>query len=281
MEPLADEIIPLAGVIGQPVAHSKSPRLHGHWLKSYGLRGHYVPLDVAPENLAEALKTLPKLGFRGVNVTIPHKEAVVALADEVSDLARRMGAANALTFGPDGRLHADNTDGHGFLAHLRQSAPDWRPEAAPAAVLGAGGASRAIVATLLDAGAPELRLANRTRARAESFVAAFGDKVKVYDWAQASAMTEGCGVIVNTTSIGMNDVGGSPVSLEHAGEGTVVYDIVYKPLETALLREAKARGCVTVDGLGMLLHQAAPAFERWFGRRPVVDDELRQLMLAE
>lgn len=272
--------IPLAGVLGWPVAHSRSPRLHGHWLKRYGIAGHYVPLPVRPEHLAEALRSLPKLGFVGVNVTIPHKEAVLALADVVTDRAALIGAANTLILRPDGKIHADNTDGYGFIANLRQNAPSWRPESGPAAVIGAGGAARAVVASLLDAGVPEVRIANRTRIRAEQIRSEFGARVVVYDWGQAANMLEGVATVVNATSLGMEGKGALRVPLDALSPGTLATDLVYTPLDTPFLVEARRRGCRTVDGLGMLLHQAAPGFERWFGQRPEVDDELRAVVLA-
>jgi shikimate dehydrogenase len=271
--------IPLAGVIGSPVAHSKSPRLHGHWLKRYGLQGIYVPLDIAQADLAEALRTLPRLGFVGVNVTIPHKESVLGMADIVTDRAALIGAANTLIFRADGKIHADNTDGYGFIENLRHGAPGWQPKAGPTAVLGAGGAARAVVASLLEAGVPEVRVANRTRARAEALKSDFGARVVVCDWVQAGNMLEGAVTVVNTTSLGMVGKPDLRVSLDGLSKGAVVTDLVYAPLRTRLLDEAAARGCVTVDGLGMLLHQGAPGFERWFGQRPVVDDATRAAVL--
>lgn len=273
-----DVRIPLAGVIGHPVAHSKSPALHAYWLRTYGIRGHYIPMDVTEADLKAALKALPKLGFVGVNVTIPHKEKVLGLADLITDRAALIGAANTLIFRPDGKIHADNTDGYGFTENLRQNAPEWVPSSGPAAVLGAGGGSRAVVAALLESGVPELRLANRTRPRAEALRADFGPRVTVWDWPSAGAMLEGAKLVVNTTSIGMtgtDDDGQLRVSLDAIGPGTVVTDIVYTPLVTPLLAAARDRGCHIVDGLGMLMHQAVPGFERWFGQRPVVDAATR------
>lgn len=272
--------VPLAGVIGWPVAHSRSPLLHGHWLRRHDIKGYYVPLAVAPEHLGEVLHALPRAGFVGVNVTIPHKESVLALADIVTDRAALIGAANTLIFRPDGRIHADNTDGYGFVTNLRQRASGWNPESGPAAVIGAGGAARAVVAALLECGVPELRIANRTRIRADQIKADFGARVVVYDWAQAGNMFEDAATIVNCTSMGME--GGQPlrVPMDAATSSAVVTDLVYTPLDTPFLRAARARGCTTVDGLGMLLHQAAPGFERWFGVHPQVDDELRAAVLA-
>ncbi len=272
--------IPLAGVIGWPIAHSRSPRLHGHWLARYGIKGHYVPLPVRAEHLAEVLRTLPKAGFVGVNVTLPHKEAVLALADVVTDRAALIGAANTLIFRPDGKIHADNTDGYGFIANLRQHAPDWHPETGTAAVIGAGGAARAVVASLLDAGVQELRIANRTRLRAEQIRAEFGARVVVYDWAEVGNMLEGVGTVVNATSLGMDGKAALRVPLDALPATALATDLVYTPLDTPFLIEARARGCQTVDGLGMLLHQAAPGFERWFGQKPEVDEDLRRAVLA-
>ncbi|TCP61134.1 shikimate dehydrogenase [Rhodovulum bhavnagarense] len=273
--------IPLAGVIGSPVAHSKSPALHGHWLRRHGIRGYYIPMDVARDDLKSALETLPRLGFVGVNVTIPHKEAVLALADLVSDRAALIGAANTLIFRPDGKVHADNTDGIGFIENLRQGAPGWDPVAGPAAVLGAGGAARAIVTALAEQGVREIRLSNRTRARAEALRAEFGPKIVVYDWVQAGNMLDGAATVVNTTSLGMVGKPEFRVPLDGLSREAVVTDIVYAPLQTSLLKEARARGCVTVDGLGMLLHQAVPGFERWFGVRPEADAAARAVVLEE
>jgi len=271
--------IPLAGVIGSPIAHSKSPRLHGHWLRKLGLPGHYIPMDVAPEDFEQVLRSLPKAGFVGVNVTVPHKEAALKVADVVTDRATLIGAANTLIFLEDGRIHADNTDGYGFIENLRQNAPDWDAKAGPAAVLGAGGAARAILASLLDAGAPEILLSNRTRARAEALQSDFGSKVKVVDWVQAGNMLEDAATVVNTTSLGMLGHPELRVPLDGLQKGALVTDLVYNPLQTRLLREAEEMGCVTVDGLGMLIHQAVPGFERWFGKRPEVDADIRAVLL--
>jgi len=271
--------IPLAGVIGSPVAHSKSPQLHGHWLKMHELPGFYIPMDVHTDNLANVIKTLPAMGFVGVNITVPHKERVIELADQVTDRATLIGAANTLIFRKDGKIHADNTDGYGFIQNLKQNAPEWDPKTGPAAVFGAGGAARAVIVALFDAGAPEILVANRTKVRAEALRSDFGKRVRVIDWVQAGNMLEDAATVVNTTSLGM--VGKPPlrVPLDGLHKGTLVTDLVYAPLKTPLLLEAEKRGCVAVDGLGMLLHQAVPAFERWFGVRPEVDDATRAAIL--
>lgn len=277
---MTDNRIPLAGVIGSPVAHSRSPRLFAYWLRHLGIDGFYIPMDIAQNDLAEALKALPKMGFVGVNVTIPHKETVLRLADIVTDRAALIGAANTLIFRKDGKIHADNTDGYGFVANLRQHAPNWAPAKSPAVVFGAGGAARAVIASLIEVGVPEIRLANRTRQRAETLRAEFGARVVVHDWVQAGNMLEGAGTVVNTTSLGMEGKPEFRVPLDGLEPGAVVTDLVYTPLRTQFLIYAASAGCTVVDGLGMLLHQATPGFERWFGQRPEVDADTRAAVLA-
>ncbi|NQY61472.1 shikimate dehydrogenase [Cognatishimia sp.] len=271
--------IPLAGVIGHPIAHSKSPKLHGHWLKEHGLDGHYVPIDVAPENLEAVLRMMPKMGYVGANVTIPHKERALEIADQVTDRATLIGAANTLIFLEDGKILADNTDGYGFIQNLRNGAPDWDPTAGAAVVLGAGGAARAVLASLLDVGVPEILLSNRTRARAEQLRDDFGARIKVIEWVQAGNVMEDGATVVNTTSLGMTGKPELRVPLDGLNAVAVVTDLVYTPLMTNFLETAHAKGCTTVDGLGMLLHQAVPGFERWFGPRPEVTNDVRRVML--
>jgi shikimate dehydrogenase len=269
----------LAGIMGWPVAHSRSPRLHGHWLERYGIDGAYLPLPVRAEGFAAAVRSLADLGFRGVNVTIPHKQAALAACDQVEDSARRIGAVNTIVM-EDGRLLGSNTDGVGFLENLRQVQPDWDPTAGPAVVLGAGGAARAVVAALLEAGAPELRLLNRTQVRSEALAAQWGARVTAYPWAERDSRLAEAAVLVNTTSLGL--VGHEPLEIDLAGlpADALVTDIVYVPLETPLLAAAQARGNPVVDGLGMLLHQARPGFSAWFGIDPEVTEELRAFVLA-
>ena len=271
--------IPLAGVIGSPISHSKSPQLHRHWLKIYGLPGDYIPMDVATQDLEVVLRTLPKAGFVGVNITVPHKEAALEIADLVTDRATLIGAANTLIFRKDGKIHADNTDGYGFIENLKSGAPGWIPAAGPATVLGAGGSARAVIASLLDAGVPEILITNRTRVRAEKLADDFGNRVTVVDWVQAGNILEESQLVVNTTSLGMIGKPAMRVPLDGLRKGTIVTDLVYAPLRTDLLAAAEQAGCVTVDGLGMLLHQAVPAFERWFGQRPEVDSATRAAAL--
>lgn len=272
--------IPLAAVLGHPVAHSRSPRLFAHWLAKAGLPGHYIPIDIAPGALAEAFATLPRLGFVGVNVTIPHKEQALALADTISERARRVGAANTITFGPRGTIEADNTDGFGFMANLRAGAPAWQPGSGPAAILGAGGAARAILVALQEAGVPELRLSNRSPARAEALASELGVRVTLWPWEERAQMLMGANLVVNTTSLGMAGQPPLDLKLSALSPTATVTDIVYTPLQTPLLKEAAARGAASVDGLGMLLHQAVPGFERWFGPCPGVTAQTRDAVLA-
>ncbi len=277
-----DDILPRAGVIGWPVDHSRSPKLHGFWLAQYGLSGRYDKLPVPPEDVGAFLEALPKEpGFRGVNVTLPNKVAVLPYLAEVDPVARRIGAVNTIVVRPDGSLQGSNTDAFGFLASLRADAPKmWRAANGPAVVLGAGGASRAIIVALLDAGTPELRLTNRSREKAEALAAEFGNRLQVVDWDDRATALAGAGLLVNTTSLGM---GGQPdldLPLDDLPVTALVNDIVYTPLETGLLAAARARGNPVVDGLGMLLHQGRPGFEAWFGVAPEVTPELRAAVLA-
>jgi shikimate dehydrogenase len=276
---MSDAKIPLAGVIGHPIAHSRSPQLHGHWLRKYAIKGHYVPLDIKADDFERLVRTLPSFGFVGANVTLPHKQAALEIADLVTDRAKLIGAANTLVFRKDGQIHADNTDGYGFMQNLLQSAPKWNPTLGPALVLGAGGAARAVLASLLDIGVPEIFISNRTRERAEILKADFGEKITVVEWVQAGNAMEAVKTVVNTTSLGMVGKQEMRVPLDALAPGMLVSDLVYTPLQTKLLRAATEAGATPVDGLGMLLHQAVPAFERWFGIRPEVDDALRAAVL--
>lgn len=278
-----DEIIPRAGVIGWPVAHSRSPKLHGFWLQQYGLAGRYDKLPVPPEDLAAFIADLPKEpGFRGVNVTIPHKVAVLPMMDAVDAVARRIGAVNTVVVQPDGSLHGSNTDAFGFLESLKADAPaGWRPDAGPALVLGAGGASRAIVVALLDAGVSDLRIANRSIEKAEALAAEFGHAVRPVAWNERAEAVAGINLLVNTTSLGMSGQPPLEIALDDLPASALVNDIVYSPLVTDLLARAKARGNAAVDGLGMLLHQGRPGFAAWFGVAPAVTPELRAAVLAD
>ncbi len=275
----------LAGVMGWPVAHSLSPRLHGFWLKSYGIDGAYLPLAVRPENIAGALRALPLLGFRGANVTLPHKEATLRTVDWVEPLARRIGAVNTVIVGDDGSLEGRNTDAFGFMENLRQGAPEWRADAGPAVVLGAGGAARAVVVALQDAGVPLICVVNRDRARTEALAADLGrdgavGRIAVEPWQSRDEVLADAALLVNSTSLGLAGGPELEIALDALPKAALVTDLVYRPLETGLLKAAKARGNRTVDGLGMLLHQARPGFAAWFGRDPEVTPELRAAVLA-
>jgi shikimate dehydrogenase len=269
----------LAGVIGWPVDHSRSPRLHNHWLARHKIEGAYVPLAVAPERLEDAIHGLPALGFLGTNVTVPHKEAVIPLLDAVDPAATRIGAVNTIVV-QDGRLHGSNTDGFGFLENLRAGAPNWRADAGPAVVVGAGGAARAVAWALIDAGVPSLRLVNRTRARADALAEAIGPTASVVDWDARTDTLHEAALVVNTTTLGMSGQPMLDLDLTHLPTAAVVNDIIYQPAETPLLVVARARGHVAVEGIGMLLHQARPGFRTWFGVDPQVDADLRQHVLA-
>jgi shikimate dehydrogenase len=267
----------LAGVLGWPVAHSRSPLLHGIWLERHGIDGAYLPLPVRPERFEPSVRALADLGFRGANVTLPHKEAAFALCDRLQPSAERAGAVNTLVFREDGRIEGSNTDGFGFLENCAQSVPGWSAAAGPAALLGAGGAARAIAAALLDAGCPRLVLVNRNAARAEALARALGGPVEVADRAPLADAA----LLVNTTSLGMEGEPALELDLSPMPAGAAVADAVYVPLETPLLAAARARGLATVDGLGMLLHQARPGFEAWFGVAPAVDEALRAAVAAD
>lgn len=272
--------IPRACVIGNPISHSLSPKLHSYWLDRYGIAGEYTAMKVAEKDLATTVRSLHGQGFVGANVTLPHKVSILQIADSITDRATLVGAANTLIFKDDGRIFADNTDGYGFMANLRQGAPTWEPRSGPALIFGAGGASRAIIVALADAGVPEIIIANRTRAKAEALRADFGARIRVVDWVQASTVLAESNLVINTTSLCMKGASEFRVPLDNLRPDTVVTDIVYNPLRTPFLIAAEAAGCVTVDGLGMLLHQGVPGFERWFGHRPEVDEATRQAVLA-
>ncbi len=269
----------LAGVMGWPIAHSLSPRLHGYWLEHHRIDGVYMPLAVAPDDLPAALSALPALGFRGVNLTLPHKEPALDLCHQVDELARRIGAVNTIVV-REGKLVGSNSDAFGFLENLKEGAPEWRAAEAPAVVLGAGGAARAVIAALADAGAPEVRIVNRTRERAEALAASLGGALSVRSWEQRGDALAGAGLLVNTTTLGMAGQAALDLDLAALPDQALVTDIVYAPLVTPLLETARARGNPIVDGLGMLLHQARPGFAAWFGLQPKVTPALRAFVLS-
>jgi shikimate dehydrogenase len=269
-----------ACVIGWPVAHSCSPVIHRYWLKLYGLDGAYEMEAVRPEEIGDFLHSLGQRGYAGANVTLPHKEAALAAADRPDEAATAIGAANTLWLDDRGLLHASNTDAYGFMTHLAAEAPDWNKGKRPVMVLGAGGAARAILHGLLEAGASKILLLNRTEDRAEALAQNFGSRVSVVPWEDRNKALAGCGLLVNATSLGMTGKPPLDLDLSALPKDATVADIVYSPLETPLLAAAKARGSRIVDGLGMLLHQAVPGFERWFGVRPEVTPELRAYVAA-
>lgn len=268
-----------AFIVGHPVAHSRSPMIHGFWLRQLGISGSYERIDVAPAAFEAFMRELPRSGFAGGNVTIPHKEAAFALADRRDEAAELIGAANTLWL-EDGKVCAGNTDAPGFAADLDQRAPAWR-EAGTALVLGAGGAARAVLFALKQAGISDIRIVNRTLSRAVELADRFGAGISAHEWSAANGLAADAGLLVNTTSLGMHGAGGSPIDVAALPAHAIVHDIVYTPLATPLLAAAQARGLRAVDGLGMLLHQAVPGFERWFGARPQVTEELRALVVAD
>ncbi len=273
------DIAKRAFVIGHPIAHSRSPKIHGHWLKAYDLAGSYEAVDVAPDDLAGFIGGLQENGFCGGNVTIPHKEAVAALVGRLDDAAERIGAVNTLWFG-DGCLWGSNTDAHGFAANLDEHAPGWAKNG-PAVVLGAGGAARAVIHALKERGVADIRIVNRTLERALELRDRFGGGTSVHRMDSTGELLADAGLLVNTTALGMHGNEGLPADPAALPDTAIVTDIVYVPLETPLLAAARERGLKCVDGLGMLLHQAVPGFERWFGKRPEITPQLRNLILAD
>lgn len=269
----------IAGVMGWPVGHSRSPRLHGFWLRQHGIDGAYVPLAVPPDRVEQAIRALPALGLRGCNVTVPHKEAALRAVDRLDPVAKRIGAVNTILVQEDGTLEGRNTDGFGFVENLREGAPGWRADAGPAVVLGAGGAARAILVALLEEGAPEIRLTNRTAARAEELAAEIGGPIRIVPWERRADALSGAALLVNTTTQGMTGQPALEIELSDLPATALVTDIVYTPLVTPLLAAAQARGNPVVDGIGMLLHQARPGFAAWFGLDPQVTPELRRFVL--
>jgi len=269
----------VAGVCGWPIKHSRSPRIHNFWLNKYGIDGVYVPFAISPDRAGDAFRALPNLDIAGLNVTVPNKEEAFHAMDETDRWAQRLKAVNTIVV-RDGALFGTNTDAFGFMESLRRSRPDWRADAGPVVVLGAGGAARAIVAGLQDEGAPDIRIANRTPERAQALASEFGDPIRPVGWDDRADALDGSVLLVNTSSLGMEGQPPLDIALDALPAEAVVYDIVYVPLETPLLAAARARGNPVVDGLGMLLHQARPGFRDWFGTDPEVDEVLRDHVLG-
>ncbi|MCY4258647.1 MAG: shikimate dehydrogenase [Rhodobacteraceae bacterium] len=262
----------LAGVIGNPVGHSRSPKIHNHWLHQHGLSGSYIAMEISAEDFPQVIKTLPKMGFRGVNVTIPFKELVLQHVDIVSDTAAIIGAANTVIYRKNGTSYADNTDSAGFINNIRDMAPDWHPDRGPALVIGAGGAARAVIQSLLWEGVATVFVTNRTRQRAEMLATDFGNRVKLINFSELTGILPTMMMVVNTTSMGMHGMPDLMIPFDRLNPRAVVSDIVYTPRETHFLRKAHKQGCEVVDGLGMLLHQAARSFDYWFDVKPEIDD---------
>ena len=277
---MSDSPFVLAGVMGWPVAHTRSPAIHNHWIAQHGLKGAYVQLPVQPDRLETAIRGLMALGFAGCNVTVPHKVSAMQFMDELHPTARRVAAINTIVVQPDGRLLGMNNDGAGYIQSLRDADATWRGDAGPALVLGAGGAARAIVVALLDEGVPELRITNRTLERAQELANDFGDRVTVVPWAERNDAMAGVSLLVNTTTLGMHGQAPLDVALGALPLEAMVSDAIYIPLETPLLTQARLRGHRTVNGLGMLLNQARPAFQSWFGVLPEITPELRAAVQA-
>ena len=270
----------LAGVMGDPVMHSRSPKLHNYWLAKYGLAGTYVPLAIGAERLRAALRALPALGFAGCNLTIPHKEAALDIVDKLDPLARRIGAVNCVVVAPDGSLEGRNHDGFGYIESVREAQPKWRADTGPIVVIGAGGGARAVLVGLVDQGAREIRLVNRTPARGKALAQDLGGPIGALRWEEREAALEGAAMLINATNQGMLGEPPLDIALDRLPGSALVSDIVYIPRETALLAAARRRGNPTVNGLGMLLHQARPAFHAWFGIMPDVTPELRAMIEA-
>ena len=271
----------LAGVIGDPILHSKSPILHRFWLNQNNINGHYIPLKVSKIDLELVLKTLPKMGFSGVNVTVPHKESVLKIANEITQSASQIGSANTLTFLPCGGFKADNTDGYGFLKNLEENEPTWDSSNAKVLIIGAGGASRAVISALLNSGVSKIAITNRTHERANELKEYFDRKIDVIKWNEKEQFLGEINTLVNTTTLGMLGCENLDLPLSSINMGTIVLDLVYNPIKTTLLQNAEKQGCKIIDGLGMLLHQATPGFKEWFGVEPKITNEIRKRILTQ
>ena len=271
----------IAGVLGNPIAHSKSPILHQFWLKQNKIKGFYIPLKVSENDLEMTLRNLPKIGFSGVNVTVPHKESVMSLAKIKTERASLIGSANTLTFLPEGGFKADNTDGYGFMKNLEEQAPVWNPKKAKVLVLGAGGACRAVIGALLESGVKKLHVTNRTQKRAKDLQVFFNSQIELIEWSEKEELLKNVNTVINATTLGMVGSDELQFSLSKANENTTIVDLVYNPINTPLLAEAHKKGCHVVNGIGMLLHQATPGFKEWYGVKPTITKELLNRVMSK
>ena len=271
----------IAGVLGNPIAHSKSPILHQFWLKQNKIKGFYIPLKVSENDLEMTLRNLPKIGFSGVNVTVPHKESVMSLAKIKTERASLIGSANTLTFLPEGGFKADNTDGYGFMKNLEEQAPVWDPKEAKVLVLGAGGACRAVIGALLESGVEKLHVTNRTQKRAKDLQVFFNSQIELIEWSEKEELLKNVNTVINATTLGMVGSDELQFSLSKTNENTTIVDLVYNPINTPLLVEAHKKGCHVVNGIGMLLHQATPGFKEWYGVKPTITKELLNRVMSK
>ena len=276
---ISENAVYLAGVIGNPIAHSKSPKLHNYWLSKYKINGFYIPFSVTNDKLETSIKSLIELGFSGVNITIPHKTSVLSFADSITDRAALIGAANTLYFSKSGKIHADNTDGYGFIQNIIDEFPEYDFYDKTALIYGAGGSARAIASALLSSGVKEVGITNRTRSKAQIISENLGAKVSVVDWRAAPDTITKVDIIINATSMGMVGQPDFSQPISRAKKTALVVDIVYNPLITGLIKEAKKLKLKTVGGIGMLINQAVPGFEHWFQKKPQVDEEIRRFII--
>ena len=271
----------IAGVLGNPIAHSKSPILHQFWLKQNKIKGFYIPLKVSENDLEMTLRNLPKIGFSGVNVTVPHKESVMSLAKIKTERASLIGSANTLTFLPEGGFKADNTDGYGFMKNLEEQAPVWDPKEAKVLILGAVVACRAVIVELLESGVEKLHVTNRTQKRAKDLQVFFNSQIELIEWSEKEELLKNVNTVINATTLGMVGSDELQFSLSKANENTTIVDLVYNPINTPLLAEAHKKGCHVVNGIGMLLHQATPGFKEWYGVKPTITKELLNRVMSK
>ena len=271
----------IAGVLGNPIAHSKSPILHQFWLRQNKIKGFYIPLKVSDDDLEMTLRNLPKIGFSGVNVTVPHKESVMNFAKIKTERANLIGSANTLTFLPEGGFKADNTDGYGFIKNLEEQAPVWDPKEAKVLILGAGGACRAVIGALLESGVEKPHVTNRTQKRAIDLQVFFNNQIKLIEWSKKEEFLNNVNTVINTTTLGMVGSDDLQFSLSKANKNTTIVDLVYNPINTPLLVEAHKKGCHVVNGIGMLLHQATPGFKEWYGVKPTITKELLNRVMSK